>query len=111
MIRLDGVYLERAGRPVLDGVALCVNPGELAVRGADLETAQAAGVKALELLGIGGCAEQPVTALSAGERQLVAVARALAGPPAVAVLDEPAAGLGDDDRERLLATLVAAQND
>lgn len=41
--------------------------------------------------------DQRVDELPYGQRRLVAVARALAGSPSVLLLDEPAAGLGDDE--------------
>jgi ABC-type cobalamin/Fe3+-siderophores transport system ATPase subunit len=48
---------------------------------------------ALELTGIGALAERRVGTLSAGERQLAAVARGLAQEPQVLLLDEPSAHL------------------
>ena len=55
--------------------------------------------------------ERPVAALSASERHLVALARALCGPTPVVVLDEPAAGVAAAaDRERVVAALVAARD-
>ena len=43
--------------------------------------------------------------LSRGERQRVAVVRALSTSPAVIILDEPTSGLGTSDTKRLLAVL------
>ncbi|NDZ95980.1 ATP-binding cassette domain-containing protein [Streptomyces sp. SID6673] len=46
-----------------------------------------------EVLHLDKVADRPVRELSQGQRQLVSVARALAGRPQVVLLDEPAAGL------------------
>jgi sulfate-transporting ATPase len=58
-------------------------------------------------LGLGGLAERPVSELSQGQRQLVSIARALAGRPTVLLLDEPAAGL-DSLESRWLAEQLRA---
>lgn len=47
----------------------------------------------LHSLGLATLAERPVSELSQGQRQLVSIARALAGHPKILLLDEPAAGL------------------
>ncbi|MFJ9908015.1 ATP-binding cassette domain-containing protein [Streptomyces sp. NPDC101152] len=49
--------------------------------------------------------DRPVAELSYGERRLLAIARAVAASPSVLLLDEPAAGLSDDET-RELAHLV-----
>lgn len=61
---------------------------------------------ALSTLGIAGLAQEAITRLSGGERQLALIARALAqGSPAL-ILDEPAAALDFANRERLAEVLT-----
>ncbi|CAN5566439.1 branched-chain amino acid ABC transporter permease/ATP-binding protein [soil metagenome] len=58
-------------------------------------------------LDLAAVADRPVSELSQGRRQLVSVARALAGRPRVVLLDEPAAGL-DSTESRWLGTRLQA---
>ncbi|MFW6162613.1 MAG: ABC transporter ATP-binding protein [Planctomycetota bacterium] len=59
-----------------------------------------------ELLGISGLLERTVEALSGGERQKVALARALAIRPRVLLLDEPLAPLDPVSKETLRGQLA-----
>ncbi|HXB56656.1 MAG TPA: ABC transporter ATP-binding protein [Vicinamibacteria bacterium] len=62
-------------------------------------------MEALATLGAQHLAERPMTELSGGEKQLVAVARALAQQPELLLLDEPAASLDLKHRAQLVAAL------
>ena len=62
------------------------------------------------ILGLQAAADNPVKQLSVGQRQLVSVARALAGRPDLALLDEPAAGL-DASESRWLGGRLRAIRD
>ncbi len=52
--------------------------------------------------------DEPVTALSVGQQQRVAVARALIGAPELVVCDEPTSALDHDRRDRFLGLLFAS---
>ena len=57
------------------------------------------------MLGLGALRTRPVAELSQGQRQLVSIARALAGDPSLLLLDEPAAGLDSRESDWLAARL------
>jgi branched-chain amino acid transport system ATP-binding protein len=59
----------------------------------------------LDFVGCTGASERPAEDLPHVEKRLVEIARALAQRPSVLLLDEPAAGLGERDKERLAALL------
>lgn len=65
-------------------------------------------VRAHELLatfGLGALADRTAGSFPIGSQKLIEVARALLNGPVVALLDEPAAGLGAEDVERLVSGL------
>ena len=58
-------------------------------------------------LGIAHLADQPITMISGGERQLVLIARALAQQPSYAVLDEPTASLDFGNQGKVMRQIRA----
>ncbi|MFF9345620.1 ABC transporter ATP-binding protein [Streptomyces sp. NPDC014734] len=80
----------------------------LLLRGASHREARRTGLEWLERLDIGTCAKQRPHTLLQGERQRIAVARALAASPTVIFADEPTATLHRTDRAHVLRTLAAA---
>jgi branched-chain amino acid transport system ATP-binding protein len=85
---------------VFDNVAMITSPLRGAARRADVFTA-------IEFTGLGAKAVAKVGTLSAGERRLVEVARTVAGKPRLILLDEPAAGLPDEETAHLTSVIQA----
>ena len=65
----------------------------------------------IELLELGPILAHPITLLSAGEHQRVALARSLLKSPRLLLLDETFAAIGNDYRMQLLPILKRLQND
>jgi ABC-type branched-subunit amino acid transport system ATPase component len=63
---------------------------------------------AVEMTGIGALLSRPVSELSTGQRRLVELARVLAGPFDLILLDEPSSGLDRDETAAFGAVLRAA---
>ncbi len=61
--------------------------------------------EALRRVGLAHRADEPAENLPMGERHLLEIARALASEPRLLLLDEPAAGLNDEETERLGETV------
>lgn len=65
----------------------------------------------LDTLGMGAVAQQPAGTLPHGQRRLLEIGTALAARPRLLLLDEPAAGLSEDDLPRLVECLRALSDD
>ena len=82
----------------------------LAVRGESPARAEQLAREALDLVRASELENRVVSSLSVGQRRLVALARAVAGPPPLVVADEPAAGVGDEARAIVTYALTAARD-
>ena len=69
--------------------------------GASASTRRADVIDAVEFVGLGPRIRDQVDTLGAAERRLVEVARAVVGKPRLVLLDEPGAGLPDDETAAL----------
>ena len=74
--------------------------------GAPANTRRTDVLDAVEFVGLGRRINEPVGTLGAAERRLVEVARAVVGTPRLILLDEPAAGLPDDETAELGAIIT-----
>jgi ABC-type branched-subunit amino acid transport system ATPase component len=81
---------------VYDNVAMVHEHAKLGTGSRRQET-----LEAIAFVGIRSDPSAKVGTLGAGERRLVEVARAVVGKPRVVLLDEPAAGLPDEETEHL----------
>lgn len=90
---------------VLDNVILA-----LAVRGESPARAEQSARDALALVKASNLENRTVASLSSGQKRLVALARAVAGPPPLVVADEPGAGVGGEARETVVSALTMARD-
>lgn len=104
--RLQRVGILSADPELLDGLTGVENAA-LPLRLAGIAPAGSAARarKLLDLLGAGRAAELRPARFGALERRLVALARAVAPAPGLLLVDEPLAGLTEEDGRRLLALL------
>jgi branched-chain amino acid transport system permease protein len=95
-----------AGLTVMESVAV-------GAMGVGVGRRRAVGIAAnvLERLGLGGQAQSPAGLQPPGSQRLLGIARALATGPRYLLLDEPAAGLNDEERGELVAILRAVIED
>src|SRR6185312_8749455 len=79
--------------------------------GAKRSTRRADVLAALEFVGLTASPKARVGVLGARERRLVEVARAVVGSPRVVLLDEPAAGLPDEETSHLSGVIQRIPDD
>ena len=68
-------------------------------------------MKILGRVGIEGRADTPVSDLAHGERRLLELALALAGDPALLLLDEPMAGAGPEETQHMIGIIDRLRGD
>jgi putative ABC transport system ATP-binding protein len=83
----------------------------LELDGLPARRARAAGLAALERLGLAGQASRYPDELSGGERQRVAIARATVGERRLLLADEPSGALDSDNAEAVMRLVRAACKD
>jgi branched-chain amino acid transport system permease protein len=98
------------GRSVLDNVAvacLASHTSSIVTRisRSRLEEAREKAAAALADLGMAGLADREVSSLTLETQRMVELARALAPNPRLLLLDEPASGLSEEQRQRLAGLL------
>ncbi len=71
------------------------------------ETLRAPARQGLEAVGLGARADTLASALSHGEQRQLEIAMALAGDPKLLLLDEPMAGMGGEESQRMIGFLQA----
>ena len=74
---------------------------------ANCATSLAAAHEALESAGLADLADRPAGSLSHGGKRQLEIAMCLATRPRVLLLDEPLAGMGAEETERMLGLLAA----
>jgi branched-chain amino acid transport system ATP-binding protein len=91
---------------VLENVQAGAVAGGLGLRAARLRAAEL-----LSQFGLERRAEADAASLPLGEERLLGVARAMAAQPRILLLDEPAAGLNEEEGDELLSVLVRIRDE
>ena len=99
------------GRTVLDNVAaacLASHKSSIVTRigRSRLDAARTQAAQTLADLGMAGLADREVSSLTLETQRMVELARALAPSPRLLLLDEPASGLSEEQRQRLATVLT-----
>jgi branched-chain amino acid transport system ATP-binding protein len=99
------------GRTVLDNVAVACLASHTAsivtrIGRSRLDAAREKAARTLADLGMAHLADREVSSLTLETQRMVELARALAPSPRLLLLDEPASGLSEEQRQRLAAVLT-----
>ena len=99
------------GRTVLDNVAVACLASHTAsivtgIGRSRLDAARKKAARTLADLGMAHLADREVSSLTLETQRMVELARALAPSPRLLLLDEPASGLSEEQRQRLAAVLT-----
>jgi len=108
--REDIGWVERAG-PQSDGLVMRIYVGLSLYRTVGPAEAQRRALEALAKVGASDTADAHWSSLSDTARTLVAIAEALVREPRLLLVDDPTAGLGILDRERVVGLLRCAAED
>ena len=100
-----GVGIKTQVPNVFDGLSARDNVWTAAARVAPGRIAERRADEAMERVGITGIAGRIVGQLAHGQRQLVELAMVIAPEPDLILLDEPAAGMTDDEVDRLVGLI------
>ena len=104
----DGLTVEQNVRLGQEAGRAGVNPlTQLAATRSAWATSRAAAAEALTRCGLADVADVPAGALSTGQRRLVELARCLAGPFDMLLLDEPSSGLDPEETSAFGDLLLA----
>ena len=95
-----GVGIKTQVPSVFDGLDVRENIEMSAIRGRSARAARAAAAALIEELRLDALRDRLVGELSHGQRQWVELAVVMAAEPALVLLDEPAAGMTDEEVER-----------
>lgn len=96
-----GIGIKTQVPNVFDGLPARENIALAAIRKHQQRAAAGVVDEMLELMGITDLEKAIVGTLAHGQRQLVELAMVLAGEPRLVLLDEPAAGMAGEERQRL----------
>ena len=94
--------------PEFTAVENCFLPA--LIGGASIKEAEVKAIKLLDFLGLSHRLEHKPSELSGGEKQRVAVARALINNPSVIFADEPSGNLDSKNQEELMELFVSLRN-